>query len=227
MLDHVKKIKEKIDTALSKTGRSVDEVTLIAVTKGFKAERVIQAYEAGIRHFGENRVQEAATKIPGLPDDIIWHMIGHLQRNKTAEALKLFDIIQSVDSKRLAVEVSRRAKTLNFMARVLIQVKTAFEETKFGVEPEELQELFETIEQLENIEVSGLMTIGPFTENVDMIRRSFRLLRKLFEDAEGAGYRNVSMEHLSMGMTDDFEIALEEGATMLRIGRAIFGPRTS
>jgi pyridoxal phosphate enzyme (YggS family) len=227
MLSSLNKIKEKIDTALSKTGRSDDEVTLIAVTKGFKAERVFQAYEAGIRHFGENRVQEAATKIPGLPDDITWHMIGHLQRNKTKEALKLFDIIQSVDSKRLAVEVSKRAETLNLMARVLIQVNTAFEETKFGVEPEELPGLFETIEQLENIEVSGLMTIGPFTENVDRIRRSFRLLRKLFEDTEGAGYRNVSMEHLSMGMTDDYEIALEEGATMLRIGRAIFGPRTS
>jgi pyridoxal phosphate enzyme (YggS family) len=227
MIESIKQIRDRISTVLARTGRTEEEVTLVAVTKGVSPEYVVEAYKAGLRQFGENRIQEASSKIPELPKDITWHMIGHLQRNKTKEALKLFDIIESVDSERLAVEISRRAEALDVTADVLIQVNTAFEATKFGIEPSALPGLLDSIAGLEHIEVHGLMTIGPFTDDTDRIRRSFRLLRKLFEDTAQAGYRNVEMRHLSMGMTDDFEIALEEGATILRIGRAIFSHRTS
>jgi pyridoxal phosphate enzyme (YggS family) len=227
MMKSVQQIQERIRAALARSGRADDEVTLVAVTKGVGPGHIREAYEAGVRHFGENRIQEASSKIPGLPGVITWHMIGHLQRNKTKEALKLFDIIQSVDSERLASEISRRAEAIGVTAEVLIQVNTAFEETKYGVEPSDLPGLLDSIQKLEGIQVGGLMTIGPFTDDTDRIRRSFRLLSKLFEESARTGYRNVEMKHLSMGMTDDFEIALEEGATIVRIGRAIFGPRTS
>lgn len=224
---HVDNVLERIHSVLSRENRKVDEVTVVAVTKGVRPELILQASDSGLKHFGENRVQEAMSKIRLLPNDLTWHMVGHLQRNKAKTALNIFDLIQSLDSKRLALEISKHASSIGKVARVLIQVNTTSERSKFGVMPERLAELLDNVDRLESIQVVGLMTIGPFTDDASLIRRSFRTLKKLFDDISEKSYRNVKMNYLSMGMTDDFEIALEEGANMLRIGRAFFGPRTS
>ncbi len=223
--DRVERVQELINKALARSGREGDEVVLVAVTKGVDRDRILRAADAGLRVFGENRVQEAGSKIPCLPDDLSWHMVGHLQRNKVKEALGLFDIIQSVDSPRLADEIAKRSAGRSGETRVLVQVRTTEEETKYGIGEDELERLLDHIEGLENIRVTGLMTIGPFTDDEGEIRKSFRLLRKMFDRIAGVSYRNIVMQDLSMGMTDDFEIALEERATMVRIGRAIFGER--
>jgi pyridoxal phosphate enzyme (YggS family) len=225
--ERVERVQALIADAIARSGRGAEEVSLVAVTKGVDRDRILLARDGGLRIFGENRVQEAESKIPGFPDDCSWHMVGHLQRNKVKEALDLFDLIQSVDSRRLAREISKRSAERGGETRVLVQVKTTGEETKFGVGAEELPELLDTVEELGNVRVSGLMTIGPFTDDEREIRKSFRLLRAVFDRISGIDYRNIAMQDLSMGMTDDFEIAIEEGATMVRIGRAIFGPRAA
>jgi hypothetical protein len=216
----------RIGAALARAGRQSEAVTLVAVTKNVPAARILEAREAGLAQFGENRIQEARQKIPVLPGDLRWHMIGHLQSNKVKDAVSLFDMIQSVDSAELASEVARRAVLLGRTAKVLVQVNTSGEKTKHGVEPDGVQQLLDRIETLEGIEVSGLMTIGPLTGNTGEIRASFARLRRIFEEISAMAYRRSRMDLLSMGMTDDFEIALEEGSNMLRIGRAIFGERT-
>jgi pyridoxal phosphate enzyme (YggS family) len=226
MQDNVERVWTRIRAVLSGSGREMDSITLVAVTKNVPADRILEARQAGIVHFGENKVQEAKGKIPLLPGDTTWHMVGHLQRNKAKDALALFDLIQSLDSMGLADELSKRARSLGTVAKVLIQVNTSGEETKSGVRPDGFRKLLDYIGGLEGINVTGLMTIGPFTGDAERIRSSFRMLRELFDTTAAGPHRNVRLEHLSMGMTDDFEIALEEGANMLRIGRAIFGERT-
>lgn len=223
---NVESVLARADRALARAGRQGERVVLVAVTKNVSAERILEAREAGLTDFGENRVQEARTKIPLLPGDLTWHMVGHLQQNKVKEALRLFSLIQSLDSAVLAEELSKRAKSLGIVAKALVQVNTSGEDTKHGVRPAELGSLLARIERLEAIEVTGFMTIGPFTNEIARIRSSFRELRKLFDTTAAGSYSHVRMEHLSMGMTDDFEIALEEGANMLRIGRAFFGERS-
>ena len=214
---NVREVERRIDRACARSHRSPDEVTLVAVAKGFEALAIRAAFDCGIRNFGENRVQEAEGKIGQLSDlepDVAWHMVGHLQSNKAKTALEIFDIIHSVDSIRLAGVLSRRAeKTLP----VLLQVNVSGEAPKSGFSVDEVARVVDEVRRLANLEVIGLMTIAPLVANPEDVRPVFRKLGGLRD--------SLGLEHLSMGMTDDFEVAIEEGATMLRIGRAIFGDR--
>lgn len=208
-------VKERIARACLRVGRSPQEVTIVAVGKGFPPEALKEAWEAGIRHFGENRVQEAEAKRPHLASlPVVWHMVGHLQRNKVKKALALFHSIDSVDSFPLAQEISRRAQS---KVPVLLEVNVAGEPSKFGFSPQEVLEVAERIASLPNLDVQGLMTVAPMAQDSEEVRPVFRRLREL---AHALGLRE-----LSMGMSDDFEVAIEEGATMVRLGRAIFGLR--
>lgn len=210
--------------ACQRAGRSPDDVTIVGVSKTFPPALVAEACRAGLADVGENRVQEATAKVPdvqALGCRPRWHLVGHLQRNKVKTAMGLFDIIQSVDSARLAEAISRHAENLptgrESPLPVLLEVNVAGEASKFGFAPEELAPAVEQMAGLPGLAVQGLMTVAPLVENPEDVRPVFRKLR-LLRDALG-------LHHLSMGMTDDFEVAIEEGATMVRIGRAIFGPR--
>ncbi|MDI6857586.1 MAG: YggS family pyridoxal phosphate-dependent enzyme [Dehalococcoidia bacterium] len=224
---NLRRLRERIAAACERSGRSPDEVTVVGVTKGFPVSAVVAAYEAGLRDLGENRVQEAATKFEaaaalgaraGLEQSLVerprWHMVGHLQSNKVKTALRVFDIIHSVDSLRLAELVSREARA---PVPVLFEVNVAGEESKFGLAPDDAPGVLARARALPNIDVLGLMTVAPITDDPERVRPVFRRLRELA--------RSLGLLHLSMGMTDDFEVAIEEGATMVRIGRAIFGER--
>jgi pyridoxal phosphate enzyme (YggS family) len=214
---NVKDIQRRIAAACERAGRSTDDVELVAVTKTIDTPAIEEAFHAGVRHFGENRVQEAAPKIERLATirpELTWHMVGHLQTNKAKTAADIFDIIQSIDSLRLAEALSGRSQR---RLPVLIEVNVGGEESKSGLPPSELDEAVERIARLPNLRVDGLMTIAPWVEDAEEVRPVFRRLRQI-RDALG-------LRHLSMGMTGDFEVAIEEGATMVRIGRAIFGER--
>ena len=215
--EQLARVQERIDGACLRAGRSPDEVTLVGVSKGVPAEAVAQAHAAGLQDFGENRVQEAAEKIEALAALGVrprWHLVGHLQTNKAKTATDLFAIIHSVDSVRLAQALSRRAREA---VPILLQVNVVQEAGKFGFAPEEVAPAMSALATLPNLDVRGLMTIAPLTEQPETVRPVFRRLREL-RDALG-------LRELSMGMTDDFEVAVEEGATMVRVGRAVFGPR--
>jgi len=206
----------RIFNACKRCGRNTADVTLVAVTKGVCAADIHRAYDLGIRNFGENRVQEAERKMEELSSirpEICWHMIGHLQSNKARLAAKLFGVIQSVDSLKLAEILGQAA----FNMRVLLEVNVSGEKTKSGFKEMEVREALKAIKDLENLSVTGLMTVAPATEHAEDLRPVFRRLRDL------AG--QLGLKQLSMGMTDDFEIAIEEGATLIRLGRAIFGER--
>jgi len=218
-------VRERIENACARAGRSPGEISLVAVSKTMGAERVQEALDAGLDLFGENRVQDAAAKIRALPGEITWHMIGHLQRNKVKKAVSLFDMIQSVDSYELAVEIDRRSGETGKIMDVLVEVNTSAEGTKFGCSPEDSVDLIERMSHLRSITVAGLMTIGAFTGDEAVVRGCFVTLRELARKTQEAGISGVEMRYLSMGMTSDFEIAIEEGSNMLRIGTAIFGPR--
>jgi len=209
----------------TRAGRSPEEVRLVGVTKHVPLDRVQEAVDAGLRTLGENRIQEARDKVAAVTGDVSWHMIGHLQRNKVRAAVDLFDMIQSVDSAELAAEIDRRCAQAGRSLDVLIEVKTAREETKFGVEACEAIDLIAGISELGNIGVKGLMTIGTFTDDEHEVRRCFRELRELGEKADRLGLAGVEMRYLSMGMSSDFRMAIEEGSNMVRIGTAIFGDR--
>ncbi|MBM3157314.1 MAG: YggS family pyridoxal phosphate-dependent enzyme [Chloroflexi bacterium] len=212
------KIQHRIKKACEKTGRSPAEVTLVAVSKTVDADVIEAAFNAGLRHFGESRVQEAASKIEqlqSLKPDIVWHMVGHLQTNKAKTAASIFDIIHSVDSLKLAEALNNCSRK---KLRVLVQVNVADEATKGGFAQSEVNEAVKQIGRLSNLEIEGLMTIAPLVSDTEEVRPVFRQLRQM-RDALG-------LSHLSMGMTDDFEVAIEEGATLVRIGRAIFGERS-
>lgn len=214
---HLEYVRQSIASACLRTGRLPDEVTLIAVTKGVVPEAIREAVAAGARHLGENRIQESEPKRPelaGLAPSVTWHMIGHLQTNKVRPAMGLFDIIHSVDSLHLAEAISRRASSCR---RVFLELNVAAEPNKYGFTLEELPRQHEAIARLPNIDVRGLMTVAPQTQSPQEVRPIFRRLR---EAAEALG-----LSELSMGMSDDFEVAVEEGATHLRIGRVIFGER--
>ncbi|MCJ7522351.1 MAG: YggS family pyridoxal phosphate-dependent enzyme [Dehalococcoidia bacterium] len=214
---NIQNVERSIAGACERAGRSPDEVTLIAVTKTIGIPAIEAAFNAGIRNFGENRVQEAQPKIEQLASlrpSLIWHMVGHLQTNKAKTAVDIFDIIHSVDSLRLAETLSQRSQS---KLPVLIEVNVSGEATKSGFLLPEADEAVKRIGRLPNIEVGGLMTIAPWGSDAEEVRPIFRRLRQL-GDALG-------LRHLSMGMTDDFEVAIEEGATLVRIGRAIFGER--
>lgn len=211
-------LQDRVRRAAERAGRSQETVTIVAVCKTFPSEAVAAAHAAGVRHFGENRVQEAEEKIPaltGLAPRPTWHMVGHLQTNKVKDAVALFDVIQSVDSVRLGEAIARRAGDRR--VPVLLEVNVAGERSKFGLSPEAVGGVAEALRALPNLDVAGLMTVAPLAEDPEAVRPVFRRLREL-RDA-------LSLRELSMGMTDDFEIAIEEGATIVRIGRAIFGER--
>lgn len=201
------------------------QVKLVAVTKNHPASTITQAVTAGILSIGENRVQEALSKYPLLDKNLEWHLIGHLQTNKVRQALPLFDLIHSVDSERLASEINRVAHKLNKVQDILIQVNAANEETKFGVPSGKTLDLARLISNLDNIRICGLMTIAPFYENAEAARPIFREMYNLYKEISLLNLPNADIKWLSMGMTNDYAVAIEEGANLVRIGTAIFGSR--
>lgn len=223
--ENLKRLEDYIEKAALKSGRKKEDITLVAVTKTIEPEKINQVIDAGIKIIGENRIQEAQEKFKFITKSVEKHLVGHLQTNKVKKALELFDLIQSVDSLHLAQEISKRAQEKGKPAEVLIEVNTSGEPSKFGVKPEEVSNLIEEISRLENIKIEGLMTVGLFTEEIEKVRPCFVELRSLFESLKSLKNENVEMRYLSMGMSSDFEVAIEEGANMIRIGTAIFGQR--
>jgi len=223
--DNIQKIRRQIAHACEKVGRNPNEIQLVAVTKTVTVPAILKALDAGIEIIGENRVQEASEKYEEIGDRVRWHMIGHLQRNKVKRVLEFAEMIQSVDSLRLAKEVQKQAQKLDRNVDVLIEVNTSGEETKYGFVPEKTVAAIERISEFPNLNIEGLMTIGAFLPDPEDVRPCFRRLRELRDEVRGKGIAGVNMDILSMGMTDDFEVAVEEGATMVRIGRSIFGER--
>lgn len=219
-------VQEKVRQACLRGDRSEKDVTLIAVSKTKPLEDLREAYEAGARDFGENKVQELTDKIPNLPEDIRWHMIGHLQRNKVKYIVGRVYMIHSVDSLRLAEEISREAVRKNLAVRILMEVNVAQEDSKFGVSVEEAPALAEEIAKLPGISLEGLMTIAPYVQDAEENRKVFAQLRQLAVDISDKNIDNVSMNVLSMGMSGDYEVAIEEGATFVRVGTGIFGERS-
>ena len=223
--DNLKKVEENIQAACDRSGRNRDEITLIAVSKTKPVEMLQEIYDENIRDFGENKVQELCDKIEKMPSDIKWHMIGHLQRNKVKYIVGKVALIHSVDSYRLAEEISIQAKKHNTTVPILVEVNIAHEESKFGISEEDAILLVKEISELENIRIMGIMTIAPYVENPEDNRMYFRKIKELSVDINSKNIDNVSMEIISMGMTGDYEVAIEEGATMVRVGTGIFGAR--
>lgn len=223
--DNLKEVEQNISLACKKAGRKREDVTLIAVSKTKPVSMLEEIYNEGVRTFGENKVQEMVEKYEEMPDDIKWHMIGHLQRNKVKYIVDKAALIHSVDSYRLAEEINIQAKKRGVIVPILIEVNAAGEDTKFGVKPEETLQLVEEIASLENVKIQGLMTIAPYVENPEDNRIYFRQLKQLSVDIASKNVDNVCMEILSMGMTGDYMVAIEEGATMVRVGTGIFGAR--
>ncbi len=223
--DNMAEVKSNIENACEKAGRKPEEVTLIAVSKTKPVPMLQEAYEAGARDFGENKVQELVDKIPQLPGDIRWHMIGHLQRNKVKYIVDKVYLIHSVDSLRLAEEISKEALKKQVEVNILVEVNIAQEESKFGTGEMEAIALVEEIAKLPGIRIKGLMTIAPFVENPEKNREYFYKLKQLSVDIMQKNIDNVSMNILSMGMTGDYTVAVEEGATYVRVGTGIFGER--
>ena len=223
--DNLAQVEENIEKACKKAGRDRSEVTLIAVSKTKPVSMLQEIYDENIRHFGENKVQELCDKIEQLPEDIHWHMIGHLQRNKVKYIVGKVDLIYSVDTYRLAEEINIQAKKKNVIVPILVEVNIAEEESKFGISKEDAILLVEEISHLENVRIKGLMTIAPYVENPEDNRQYFQKIKQLSVDITNKNIDNVSMEILSMGMTGDYMVAIEEGATMVRVGTGIFGER--
>lgn len=216
-------LRQKIEETCRRSGRNPEGVKLIAVSKYFGVDAITEAKNCGITDFGENRAQELTLKYEKLGDSIVWHMIGTLQKNKVKYAVNSAKLIHSVDSIELVEEINKRAEKIGKIQKILLEVKTSEEETKSGLETEnEILSLVKRCSELDNIEHKGLMTMAPLTEDANIIRKSFRDLRNLKDRINNKGY---NLTELSMGMTSDFEIAIEEGATMIRIGSAIFGDR--
>ena len=223
--ENLEKVEENIQAACDRAGRKRDEVTLIAVSKTKPPHMLQEAYDLGVRIFGENKVQEIREKYEVLPKDIDWHMIGHLQRNKVKYIVGKVELIHSVDTYRLAEEINIQAKKQNVIVPILVEVNIAHEESKFGISAEDAILLVEEISKLENIRIKGLMTIAPYVENPEDNRLYFRKIKQLSVDITNKNIDNVFMEILSMGMTGDYMVAIEEGATMVRVGTGIFGER--
>jgi len=216
-------VRDRIEAACARAGREVREVRLVAVSKTVGVERIRRLVECGHDLLGENRVQEALQKIPALGPAVRWHLVGHLQRNKARHAVGAFELLHGVDSERLAVEIDRRAEQSGIRQAVLLQVNLAGEETKSGVGEAGLPALLDTVAALPGVELRGLMTIPPPAEDPEESRRWYSRLRELRD--RSAARVGLPLPELSMGMTDDFEVAVEEGATLVRVGRAIFGER--
>ena len=225
LCENLKKVEDNVDAACRKAGRSRDEVTLIAVSKTKPVEMLSTIYNQGIRDFGENKVQEMCDKMEQLPSDIRWHMIGHLQTNKVKFIVGHTTLIHSVDSLHLAKEIEKQAEKKDVTVDILVEVNIAEEESKFGIHKEETYELVRQIAALPHVHICGLMTIAPYVENPEDNRMYFRGIRQLSVDIAEQNIDNVDMDVLSMGMTGDYMVAIEEGATMVRVGTGIFGER--
>ena len=223
--EHLTEVKERIEQACIRSGRNPGEVTLIAVSKTKPVPMLEEAYAAGARDFGENKVQEIAAKKPELPEDIRWHMIGHLQRNKVGQVLGKAVLIHSVDSLRLARQIETDAAKAGLDVDILLEVNVAREESKYGFMLEEVEDEIMTLKDFPHVHIKGLMTIAPFVENPEENRGIFKKLFEFAVDIDKKNIDNVTMGVLSMGMTGDYEVAIEEGATMVRVGTGIFGAR--
>ena len=223
--ENLESVKKNIEMNCKIAGRDFKDVTLIAVSKTKPIEMLREAYKAGARDFGENKVQELMDKIPEMPEDIRWHMIGHLQRNKVKYIVGKVYMIHSVDSLKLAEEISKEAVKKQVMVKILIEVNVAEEESKFGVKVSYTAVLAEEIAKLPGISVEGLMTIAPFVDNPEKNRLYFQKLKQLSVDIKEKNIDNVNMNVLSMGMTGDYSVAVQEGATCVRVGTGIFGER--
>ena len=216
-------LRQKIEETCRKSGRNPDDVKLIAVSKYFGVDAIMEAKNCGLTDFGENRAQELTLKFEKLGNDVTWHMIGNLQKNKVKYVVNTAELIHSVDTQELLEEINYRAEKIGKIQKILLEVKTSEEKTKSGLETEsEIISLVKRCKELKNIELKGLMTMAPLTDDTNIIRKSFRDLRNLKDRINN---KEINLTELSMGMTSDFEIAIEEGATMLRIGSAIFGER--
>ena len=223
--ENLEQVRKNIEEACRKVGRDPKEVTLIAVSKTKPVEMLKEAYTAGARCFGENKVQEIMDKYPQLPSDIQWHMIGHLQRNKVKYIVDKVKMIHSVDSLRLAETIEQEAAKHEVQVPILLEVNVAQEESKFGLRMDEVLPLAETVCSFPHVKIQGLMTIAPYVENPEENREIFRQLKKLSVDIEAKNINNVTMSVLSMGMTGDYQVAVQEGATVVRVGTGIFGKR--
>ena len=229
--ERVDEIRGRIARGCRHAGRSPDEVTLVAVTKTFPLDAVEAGHAAGLRHFGENKVQELAEKAAARPGrlhggDRTWHLIGHLQRNKAKDAVAHADVFEALDSPRLAAELEKRAAAAGRTLGCLVQVNVSGEASKYGLDPDALYAFLDDVAAYEHLAVRGLMTLAAPTDDPEDVRPQFRLLRRLAEGYGPGRNPNVRLDDLSMGMSGDFEVAVEEGATIVRIGSALFGPRT-
>ena len=226
--DNIAQIRQRIDSACARAGRDPREITIVAVSKGRSAEEIKEALDSGLCDIGENKVQEALLKYGVLTPDtqhlasIQWHLIGHLQTNKAKEAVKTFSLIHSLDSRHLAEEIDKQAAKINKLQDVLVEVNVSGEASKFGIAPEAAADFMKDISGLKSINIKGLMTMAPVVGDPENARPYFRILRELRDKINRLGIWNSGFGILSMGMSDDFEVAVEEGANMIRIGRAIF-----
>ena len=218
-------VRLQIDEACKKVGRNPSEVTLICVSKTKPNEMIQELYDEGIRDFGENKVQELSGKMDALPDDIKWHQIGHLQRNKVKYILGKTELIHSVDSFRLAEEINIQAKRKGIVVPILIELNIGGEESKFGLEKDDVISFVKQVSELDGLKIMGLMTVAPFVDDPEDNRSLFKSIKELSNEIASLNIKNVSMEVLSMGMTNDYMVAVEEGSTMVRVGTGIFGER--
>ena len=223
--ENLARIQDRIAAAAARAGRDPASIGLVAVSKTKPVSLMVEAIDAGITDIGENRVQEAQSKHPQIDRPVKWHLVGHLQRNKVKQALPIFDLIHSVDSSRLLTEIDRRSAESNRPTEVLIQVNTSAEPSKYGLEPDQTLNFIESAHPYTHVRIIGLMTIGAFLPDPEAVRPMFALLRQLREKIISQQFPNVEMDILSMGMTNDFEVAIEEGANLIRVGTAIFGER--
>lgn len=223
--DQLQEVEKRIQAACDRAGRKREEVTLIAVSKTKPVETLQEAYDLGVRVFGENKVQELTAKYEALPKDIHWHMIGHLQTNKVKYIIDKAELIHSVDSLKLAETIEKEAAKHDLIADILVEVNVAEEESKFGMKMEEVIPFVEKVSAFPHVRVRGLMTIAPFVEDPEENRSIFADLHKLYIDIKKKNHDNDTVSVLSMGMTNDYEVAIEEGATMVRVGTGIFGAR--
>ncbi|MFH1260137.1 MAG: YggS family pyridoxal phosphate-dependent enzyme [Elusimicrobiota bacterium] len=229
--DNIKQLKQDVDDICRRLHRDPREIKIVAVTKTVPVLKIEEAINCGVEIIGENRIQETEEKYRQISSPAQWHFIGHLQKNKVKKAVKIFDLIQSVDSLVLVEEINRQAQLINKVQEILIEIKISPEPTKYGVAPQDLKSFLAVVgngrdRSLQNIKIKGLMTIGPLLNNLEQTRPYFRRMKDLYEEAKLQNIPGIKMEILSMGMSDDYQIALEEGSNMIRIGRMIFGERS-
>jgi pyridoxal phosphate enzyme (YggS family) len=223
--ENIRSLRENIARIAEKVKRNPEKIEIVAVSKTVEVERIKEALKCGIKIIGENKVQEAEEKFCKISEKFGKHLVGHLQTNKVKKAIGLFDMIQSLDSLKLANEISKRALEGGKVMDVLVEVNTSGEESKFGLKPDEVLDFVKNISELKGIKVKGLMTVGLFTSDIQKARPCFKSLKGIFERIKTENILGIDMKYLSMGMTSDYEVAIEEGSNMLRIGTAIFGER--